>query len=193
MVGDAVLEDGGHGTRPDRVAHGRAIIARVWADTTAGLDLFDGLRRIGIDEISYKRNYKYLTVVVDHDTGRLVWVAAGRDMATLRGFFDALGPDRCALLTHVSADGANWIGDVVTQYCPGAVRCADPFHVVRWATQALDEVRREAWNSARDDVKARRARRAAGLRVEAAGHAKALKNGQVPGCGVRRLPRDLLG
>jgi transposase len=153
-----------------------AIVTRVWADTTAGVDLFDGLRRIGIDEISYKRNYKYLTVVVDHDTGRLVWVAAGRDMATLRGFFDALGPDRCALLTHVSADGANWIGDVVAQCCPNAVRCADPFHVVRWATQALDEVRREAWNGARDEVRARRARRAAGLRVEATGHAKALKN-----------------
>jgi len=152
-----------------------AIITRVWDDTTAGLDLFDGLRRIGIDEISYKRNYKYLTVVVDHDTGRLVWVAAGRDQATLRGFFDALGPERCALLTHVSADGANWIGDVVAERCPNAVRCADPFHVVRWATHALDEVRREAWNAARDDVRARRARRAAGLRVEAAGHAKALK------------------
>jgi transposase len=94
-----------------------AIITRVWDDTTAGLDLFDGLRRIGIDEISYKRNYKYLTVVVDHDTGRLVWVAAGRDQATLRGFFDALGPERCALLTHVSADGANWIGDVVAERC----------------------------------------------------------------------------
>lgn len=37
-----------------------AIIARVWADTAADLDLFAGLRRIGIDEISYKRNYKYL-------------------------------------------------------------------------------------------------------------------------------------
>ena len=79
------------------------------------------------------------------------------------------------LLTLVSADGANWIGDVVAERCPNAVRCADPFHVVRWATHALDEVRREAWNAARDDVRARRVRRAAGLRVEAAGHAKALK------------------
>ena len=40
----------------------------------------------------------------------------------------------------------------------------------------MDEVRREAWNAARGDVRAHRARRAAGLRVEAVGHAKALKN-----------------
>jgi transposase len=153
-----------------------AIITRVWADTAGQMDLFAGLRRIGIDEISYKRNYKYLTIVVDHDTGRLVWAGVGRDRATVRAFFDALGPERCAQITHVSADGANWIGEVVAERCPNAVRCADPFHVVKWATAALDEVRREAWNAARGDVRALRARRAAGLRVEAAGHAKALKN-----------------
>ncbi|GAB3861211.1 hypothetical protein GCM10028801_25030 [Nocardioides maradonensis] len=153
-----------------------AIITRVWADTAGQVDLFAGLRRIGIDEISYKRNYKYLTIVVDHDTGRLVWAAPGRDQATVRAFFDALGPERCKHITHVSADGANWIADVVAERCKNAVRCADPFHVVKWATAALDEVRREVWNAARGDVRAHRARRAAGLRVEAAGHAKALKN-----------------
>ena len=83
-----------------------AIITRVWADTAAGIDAFAGLRRIGIDEISYKRNHKYLTVVVDHDTGRLVWARAGRDRATLEEFFDALeasGDGRCAEITHVTA------------------------------------------------------------------------------------------
>ena len=54
-----------------------AIITRVWADIEPLQDRFAGLRRIGIDEISYKRGHKYLTVVVDHDSGRLVWAAAG--------------------------------------------------------------------------------------------------------------------
>ena len=67
-----------------------AIITRVWADTAAGVDAFAGLQRIGIDEISYKRRHKYLTVVVDHDSGRLVWASPGRDRATVRAFFDAL-------------------------------------------------------------------------------------------------------
>jgi transposase len=129
-----------------------AIIARVWEETAAAADQFAGLRRIGIDEISYKRGHKYLTVVVDHDTGRLVWAMPGRSRATVHAFFDALeasGAGRCAQITHLSADGAEWIADVVQQRCPDAVRCADPFHVVGWATDALDAVRRQAWNDAK--------------------------------------------
>ena len=126
-----------------------AIVARVWADTEMSIDRFGGLRRIGIDEISYKRHHKYLTVVVDHDSGRLVWAAPGRDTKTLRRFFDALGSERCAQITHVSADAADRIADVVAQRCPAAIRCADPFHVVAWATEALDAERRRAWNDAR--------------------------------------------
>ena len=114
-----------------------SIIARVWADVEAVHDRFAGLRRIGIDEISYKRGFKFLTVVVDHDSGAVVWAAPGRDRATLAGFFDALGEQRCAQITHVSADGADWIQDVVTARCPTAVRCADPFHVVRVRHEAL--------------------------------------------------------
>jgi transposase len=126
-----------------------SIITRVEADFTAGTDRLAGLRRIGIDEVSYKKGHKYLTVVVDHDTGRLVWAAPGRDKKTVRAFFDALGAQRAGQLTHVSADAAEWIGVVVAARAPQAVRCADPFHVVAWATEALDEVRRSAWNTAR--------------------------------------------
>ncbi|HEX2299263.1 MAG TPA: ISL3 family transposase [Pseudonocardiaceae bacterium] len=126
-----------------------AIVTRVWADIERGHDRFANLRRIGIDEISYKRGHRYLTVVVDHDTGRLLWAAPGREKATLAGFFDALGEQRCAAITHVSADAADWIAEVVALRCPNAVQCADPFHVVRWATEALDEVRKQVINQAR--------------------------------------------
>jgi len=126
-----------------------SIITRVWADVDAQHDRLAGLRRIGIDEISYKRGFKFLMVVVDHDTRRLVWAAPGRTSATVREFFDLLGEDRCAQITHVSADGADFIDTIVAATCPGAVRVADPFHVVKWATEALDEVRRGAWNDAR--------------------------------------------
>ncbi len=126
-----------------------SIITRVWADVDTRCDRLAGLRRIGIDEISYKKGHKYLMVVVDHDTRRLVWVAPGRTSATVREFFDLLGEERCAQLTHVSADGADFIDAIVAATCPSAVRVADPFHVVKWATDALDEVRRGAWNDAR--------------------------------------------
>jgi len=154
-----------------------AIITRVWADVEAIHDRFADLRRIGIDEISYKRGHKFLTVVVDHDSGRLVWAAPGRDRATLAAFFDTLGPDRCAQITHVSADGADWIEAVVGERCPNAVRCADPFHIVRWATDALDAVRREAWNTARRAPGGTTGRGRSHGRPQrvAAGHAKSLK------------------
>jgi len=129
-----------------------AIVSRVWADTEELFDRYADLRRIGIDEISYKRGHKYLTIVVDHDSGRLVWAAEGRSKATLEKFFDALGPNRCDLITHVSADGADWIATVVENRCKKAVRCADPFHITKWATEALDAVRRGAWNDARKDA-----------------------------------------
>jgi transposase len=126
-----------------------SIIARVWADTDQSVDRFEGLARIGIDEVSYRKHHRYLTVVVDHDTGRLLWAKAGRSKDTMRAFFDVLGPDRSRQLTHVSCDGATWITTVVAERAPQAVLCADPFHVVAWATDALDTVRREVWNIAR--------------------------------------------
>ena len=126
-----------------------AIIARVWADIDKQVDRFADLKRIGIDEISYKKGHKYLTVVVDHDTRRLVWATPGRDAATVRSFFERLGPARCAQISHVSADGADFIETAVAEMCPNAIRVADPFHIVSWATDALDEVRRQAWNDAR--------------------------------------------
>jgi transposase len=126
-----------------------SIITRVSDDARAERDLLAGLRRIGIDEISYKRGQRYLTLVVDHDTGRLVWMAEGRSEATLRTFFDLLGPERSVAIRLVSADAASWIASVVAERCPQAAICLDPFHVVQWATDALDQVRREVWNEAR--------------------------------------------
>lgn len=128
-----------------------SIATRVVVDARAGKDPFDNLTRIGIDEISYKKGHKYLIVVVDHETGDLVWAKAGRDKKTLGAFFDDLGEVRCAKIRLVSADGADWIGTVVAERCANATRCMDPFHVVQWCTDALDDVRRDVWNTARKD------------------------------------------
>lgn len=126
-----------------------AIAGRVVVDARAARDPFDGLTRIGIDEISYRRGHRYLMVVVDHDTGRLVWAAAGHDRATLQQFFDLLGPDRASRIRLISADAAEWIGDCALAACSNATLCLDPFHIVRWATDALDVVRRWVWNTLR--------------------------------------------
>ncbi len=170
-----------------------SIIARVWTDIDSCQDRFAGLRRIGIDEISYKKGHKYLMVVVDHDRRRLVWAAPGRSSATVGEFFDLLGEQRCRLITHVSADGADFIDTIVADRCPNAVRVADPFHVVKWATDALDEVRREAWNDARKQARAEPKRGRGRPRADAASRpssekAKALKGARYS---LWKNPEDL--
>lgn len=72
----------------------------------------------------------------------MVWAAEGRSKATVAAFFTALGPERCAALTHVGCDGADWIHTVVAEHAPQAQLCLDSFHVVAWAGEAVDGVRR---------------------------------------------------
>ncbi len=128
-----------------------SMLERVAGEARCRVDVLDGLRRIGIDEISYRKGQKYLTVVVDHLTGRLVWAAPGRDRAAVLAFFDALGEERCKRIELVSCDMASWISGPIAERCPDAVRCVDPFHVIQLATDALDEVRREVWRQARKE------------------------------------------
>jgi transposase len=140
------------------------ICERVAAEATREVDLLADLRRIGIDEISHRKGQRYLTVVVDHDSGRLVWAAAGRDRQTVERFLDELGEERCKLIELVSCDMASWIAGPVADRLPNAERCVDPFHVVQLATDALDEIRRQVWNDARGAGQTQHARDLKGAR-----------------------------
>jgi transposase len=127
------------------------IITRVMSDVDAlGADRFANVRRIGIDEVSYQKGHKYLIVVVNHANGQLLWVGKGRTKKTLGEFFTALGAERCQRIALVSADGADWIADMVGLNCPNARLCLDPYHVVSWVNDALDKVRRRTMRQARD-------------------------------------------
>lgn len=111
----------------------------------------DGLFRIGVDEISWRKHHRYLTLVVDHDRGCVIWGAAGRDSTTLDEFFTELGTERSKQLEAVSLDlGPAFIKSVRAEgHAPNAVICADPFHVVKLVGDALDEVRRDLWQALR--------------------------------------------
>jgi transposase len=111
----------------------------------------DGLFRIGVDEISWRRHHKYLTLVVDHDRGVVVWGSKGRDAKTLDGFFDELGAQRSAAIQAVSLDlGPAYLKSVQAPgHAPQAIVCADPFHLVKLVGEALDEVRRALWQQLR--------------------------------------------
>lgn len=108
----------------------------------------NGLVNIGIDETSYKKGHKYITVVVNHDTNTVVWAAEGHGKSVLTKFYNQLTEEQRAGIRVVTGDGARWITDCVEEFTPDCERCVDPFHVVQWAMDALDEVRLEAWRCA---------------------------------------------
>jgi transposase len=129
-----------------------SIIGRVMADAiVAAPSRFDGVRRIGIDDVSYRRGHKYLIVVYDHDTGTLLWAGTERKKTTLGQFFALLGEERCKKITLVSADGADWISDMVALNCPKAKLCLDPYHLVTWVNKAVDQLRGRLRRAAQRD------------------------------------------
>lgn len=105
-------------------------------------DLLDGLTHIGVDELSYRRHHEYITVVVDHLAGRIVWAHKGKNADTLRAFFAELGTERVAKLEAVTIDMSAAYIKAVTEASPQAQIIFDRFHVQRLAHTALDEVRR---------------------------------------------------
>ena len=105
-------------------------------------DRLDGLVDIGIDELSVRRNHKYITCVVDHGGSRIVWAGKGKTADALQAFFDELGPERCAKLRVVTLDMSKAYRKAVTEACPQATQALDRFHVQRLVHNAVDEVRR---------------------------------------------------
>jgi transposase len=114
-------------------------------------DGLDGLRRIGIDEVAYRKGHRYLVCIVDHDTARVVWAGPGRSPAVAARFLAELGPERCRAIEAVSVDlHGGWLA-VIRAHCPDAAICADPFHVVKLAADALEELRRADWQRLREE------------------------------------------
>ena len=141
---------------------------------------FAHLRRIGIDEFSYRKRHRYLTIVVDHDERRVVWAGKGRSAETLGAFFEQLGPAGCARIALVTADLASSWRKALREWVPHARVVFDRFHVERLAADAVDAVRRaEQRRPDREQAKALRGTRYALLK-----HPARLKPGE-----ARRLER----
>lgn len=119
-------------------------------------DELDGLTHIGVDELSYRRHHEYITVVVDHLRGEVIWARRGKNADTLKAFFDELGAERAAKLEAVTIDMSGAYIKAVTEASPNAQVIFDRFHVQRLAHEALDQVRRAEVRAA-DTVDDRRA------------------------------------
>jgi transposase len=116
----------------------------------------DGIRWIGVDEFSYRKRHRYLTLVVDHERQRVVWAAMGRGHEALGSFFEALGPERLARLELATLDMSGGYLKAFRERAPHVTIVFDRFHVQRLAGDALDEVRRSLVRGAMDPEDAQR-------------------------------------
>jgi transposase len=103
-------------------------------------DRLDRLTRIGVDEIAYRKGRKFLTIVTDHDTGTIVWIREGRSQAALAEFYETLGEDRRAQIQAVSMDMSSIYREATRTRLPAAAICFDPFHVIKWAGEAVEQM-----------------------------------------------------
>lgn len=115
------------------------IVGRVVAEHIDGTRL-DDLYRIGVDEISYKKGHRYLTVIACHDSGKVVWVTKDRTKQAFGQFFDDLGPQRTNRLQAISLDASATYLPVARERAPHATLCLDPFHIIKWCNEALEAV-----------------------------------------------------
>ena len=131
-----------------------AIVERVVGDQLDDSRL-DGLFEAGVDEVAYRKQHHYLTLITNHRAGKVVWAEQGKDADTLKGFFDELGPARCKDLKAMSMDMGRAYPKAVREHehtKKHVTICYDPFHVVQLGNKALDVVRRGYWNELRERV-----------------------------------------
>lgn len=103
----------------------------------------DSITAIGVDEIQWKKNHKYLTLVYQINSGsvRLLWIGRERTAETFSKFFDMLGAERSALIEYVCSDMWKAYLQVIRERIGQAVHILDRYHIVARINKALDVVR----------------------------------------------------
>jgi len=100
------------------------------------------LRRLSIDEIHLGRRQKFHTLVIDLDSGRIVWVAKGRGGEALRQFWRALRLSQAKIeAVAMAMSAAYWAA--VLEHLPDAAIVFDRFHITKLVNEKLDDLRRE--------------------------------------------------
>jgi transposase len=105
----------------------------------------DAIGAIGVDELSWKKGHKYLTMVyqLDHGCRRLLHISRERTAASFNTFFDMLGTQRTEQLRFVASDMWGAFLRVVRIRCSSAIHVLDRFHVVQLMSHAVDLTRRD--------------------------------------------------
>ena len=102
----------------------------------------DGITILGIDEVAEKKGHRYLTIVTDLESHRVIWVGRNRDRATLRKFFSWFGQKRSRRLRCVVIDMHDPYEAEIRARCPRVKIVYDHFHVIKPLSLAIDNIRR---------------------------------------------------
>ena len=116
-------------------------IVKARLEKTHGHPRLKELRRLSIDELYLGRQKKFYTLVIDLDTGRIVWVAKGRGADALRRFWRALRLAK-AKIEAVAMDMSAAYWAAVAENLPEAAVVFDRFHIVKLVNEKLDDLRR---------------------------------------------------
>lgn len=124
--------------------HCRALVQQLGPITAEALA---GVRLLAIDEFAIQKGHRYATVIVEPTTKRVVWLARERERASIRPFFELLGPDGCARIEAVAMDMWGPFRDEVLAHCPQAAIVYELFHVVaKYGREVVDRVRVDETN-----------------------------------------------
>jgi transposase len=103
---------------------------------------------LAVDEISLRKGHHYLTVIINWQNGRVLWVGEGRRYETLKAFFDTLTDEQRAAIKAVAMDMWDPYIKAVKECCPDAAIVFDQFHVVRAFGRVIDTVRNREYRNA---------------------------------------------
>ena len=110
------------------------------------------VRRLAIDEIAVQKGHRYLTVVMDLDSGAVVFVGDGKGADALLPFWIQLKKSR-AVVEAVAADMSEAYGSAVRENLPNVVLVLDHFNVVKAFQEKLTDLRRDLYSKATEDAK----------------------------------------
>ena len=109
----------------------------------------DGVENIGIDEFAVKKGHVYKTIVVDLDSGRVIYVGEGKGTKVLKKFWRKVKRKNIKI-KHVATDlFAAFIASVM-ENCPDTVHVFDHFNVVKLMNEKLDDIRRKVYSMEKD-------------------------------------------
>lgn len=126
-------------------------IDKAFLEKQYGQTNYGGLQILAVDEIAVKKGHHYMTVVLDYETGRVVWMGKDRKAETLAGFFQGMNTVQRESIRAIAMDMWDPFIKASREYLPNAKIVFDLFHVVSGFNKVIDKVRNNEYRKARKE------------------------------------------